>query len=567
MTDDTNTVFHPMKLEGELPTQLNDPFDYEPHPLCVEASRLVCEHLQATPLWGEVMLGKMLGALVCQRSDGAVGFLAAYSGQLGGREDWPWFVPAVFDYLQPDGYFKAEEAHITAINTDIVRREQDDAFTGLKAALQHQQAQAEHEIAAFRQAMAEKKRRRDELRSMDVSGHRMDDEALIRESQFQKAELRRLKQRWRNSIAQTEELLRPLQDEVARLKQERHRRSDALQRWLFDHFVMLRAQGDSRTLTDIFAATPQRVPPAGTGECCAPKLLQYAFAHQLKPLCMAEFWQGASPKQEVRHHGCFYPACRGKCKPVLEWMLSGHGGDGTNKSYMSYESYKSYETYKTYEPHKTYETHKPYDESFIKVIFEDAALLVIEKPAGMLSVPGKTDDSSVESLLRQRYGEALMVHRLDQDTSGLMVVAKNREAHRLLQRQFHARVIYKMYIALLDGMVEGQGTVSLPLRPDVDDRPRQMVDYEHGKTAVTDYVVLGHEGGHTRVALTPHTGRTHQLRMHCAHQQGLGVPIVGDRLYGRGTEKGQRLCLHAAELAFQHPMTGEQMRFSSNVPF
>ena len=538
-----------MEVEGELPKQLNNPFDYEPHPLCVKAARLVCEHLQAGPLWDEVMQGKMLGVLVCQTVDGAIGFLAAYSGQLGGREDWSWFVPAVFDYLQPNGYFKQEEARISAINQRIARLESSNDYVSAKAALARLQSDAEKEIAAYKTMMALAKERRDTQRG------NVDDAMLIRESQFQKAELRRLKKRWEQQLEEAAKDVERTNDSIAALKRERKERSDALQRWLFDQFVMLNGNGERRTLTDIFAKTPQRVPPSGSGECCAPKLLQYAFAHQLKPLCMAEFWQGTSPKMEVRHHGQYYPACRGKCKPVLEWMIGAHPQPLPKGGELS----------------------------TLHIIYEDEALLVIDKPAGMLSVPGKTGEASVESLLRERYGEVFMVHRLDQDTSGLMVVAKNREAHCILQQQFlmatdfhglgteeneaYVRTIYKMYVALLDGVVEGNGTINLPLRPDVDDRPRQVVDHKHGKTAVTDYEVLGHEGTFTRVALTPHTGRTHQLRMHCAHQEGLGVPIVGDRLYGRGTEKGQRLCLHAAELTFQHPLTGERMRFSSVVPF
>ena len=564
----TNEVFHPMEVEGDLPKQLNNPFDYEPHPLCVEAARLVCEHLQAGLMWDEVMLGKMLGVLVCQRSDGTVGFLAAYSGQLGGREDWPWFVPAVFDYLQPDGYFKQEEARISAINQRIAQLESSSDYVSAKAMLARLQSDAEKEIAAYKTMMALAKERR------DIQRGNADDAMLIRESQFQKAELRRLKKRWEQQLEKAAKDVERTNDNIAALKRERKERSDALQRWLFNQFVMLNTEGGQRTLTDIFYDTPQHVPPAGTGECCAPKLLQYAFAHNLKPLCMAEFWQGASPKMEVRHHGQYYPACRGKCKPVLEWMLSG-GELKVNDGWCRVEG-------------GSFTLHP---------LYEDEALLVIDKPTELLSVPGKTDEASVESLLREHYGEVFMVHRLDQDTSGLMVVAKSREAHHGLQQQFlmatdfhglsteegekatdlhgpdmeenraYARTIYKMYVALLDGTVEGSGRISLPLRPDVDDRPRQMVDHKHGKTAVTDYEVLGHEGTFTRVALTPHTGRTHQLRMHCAHQEGFGVPIVGDRLYGRGTEKGQRLCLHAAVLAFQHPLTGEKMRFSSKVPF
>lgn len=544
----TNEVFHPMTVEGELPAQLNNPFDYEPHPLCVEAARQVCEHLAQSPLHEEVMQGKMLGVLVCQQTDGTVGFLAAYSGQLGGREDWPWFVPAVFDYLQPDGYFKQEEARITAINQRVAQLESANIYVSAKVSLTQLKKQAEDEIASYKTMMQAAKAQRDAKRNENEDENESENEneggndALIRESQFQKAELRRLKKRWEERLMAAAKDVEHTDDSIAALKRERKERSDALQRWLFDQFVMLNDRGERRTLTDIFADTPQHIPPSGSGECCAPKLLQYAFAHRLKPLCMAEFWQGASPKMEVRHHGQYYPACRGKCKPILEWMLSFP---------------PTYEAYKAHEPNE------------IRIVYEDSSLIVIDKPAGLLSVPGKTGEESVESLLQRQYAEVFMVHRLDQDTSGLMVVARSREAHHILQQQFlsHVRAIYKMYVALLDGVVERNGTISLPLRPDVDDRPRQMIDHEHGKEAVTDYEVLGHEGNYTRIALTPHTGRTHQLRMHCSHREGLGVPIVGDRLYGQRIEKGQRLCLHAAELAFQHPLTGERMRFSSVVPF
>ena len=510
---------------------MNNPFDYEPHPLCVEAARQVYAYLGGHSEWAEELAaGKMLGVLVCRDAEGQLGFLAAYSGQLGGREDWPWFVPAVFDYLQPDGYFKREEAEITAINHRIDELEQSPEYVALQEQLGQLRMQAELETEAYRQLMAEAKARRDQLR---VTGQ--DSDELIRESQFQKAELRRMKQRWNGQVLEAEERIKPMESAVFELRQERHERSDALQRWLFDQFQMLNEHGERRTLTDIFAQTPQRVPPSGAGECCAPKLLQYAFANGLQPVCMAEFWNGRSPKAEVRHHGQYYPACRGKCKPILEWMMDRKASPSPSKG------------------------------GDVRLEGGGEAFVVVNKPAGLLSVPGRTGEESVESLLKQQYGQVYMVHRLDQDTSGLMVVALTEAAYHALQRQFLARTIYKRYIALLDGEVSGNGTISLPLRPDQLDRPRQVVDHEHGKEAVTDYEVLGREGAFTRVALTPHTGRTHQLRMHCAHAEGLGCPIVGDRLYGK---PAQRLCLHAAELAFNHPLTGERLHFTSPVvPF
>lgn len=530
---------HQLNTGLPRPTTLNNPFCYEPDPLCLLAAERVKAYVHAQKEWREeVMAGKMFGVLVCEDGKGELWFLAAYSGQIGGREDWPWFVPAVFDYLQPDGYFKCEEAAITAINHRIASLESSNDYVSAKANLARLQNLAATEIEAYKAMMREAKARRHQTTS---GSSPIDASSLIKESQFQKAELHRLKQRWQARLSEAEAPVRAFDDELNAMRKERKHRSDALQRWLFDQFKMLNSTGEERTLTDIFKDTPQQLPPSGSGECCAPKLLQYAFLHHLRPLCMAEFWQGQSPKMEVRHHDHYYPACRGKCKPILEWMLG-----------------KSFNTQD--QPHVTNKDHEP----LTQVLYSDDALLVINKPAGLLSVPGKSDAPSVESLLRERYGEVYIVHRLDMDTSGLMVVALTTEAYYHLQRQFFAHSIYKRYIALLKGIVEGGGTISLPLRPDLDDRPRQLVDKEYGKAAVTDYEVLAIENGCTRIALTPHTGRTHQLRVHCAHQEGLATPIVGDNLYGTPAD---RLYLHAETLSFDHPITNERLTFQQPPEF
>ena len=520
-------MMHQLHTDLPRPTVFNNPFCYEPDPLCLLAAEQVKAHIHALEEWREeVEAGKMFGVLVCEDSKGELGFLAAYSGQIGGREDWPWFVPAVFDYLQSDGYFKREEAEITAINQRIASLDSSSDFVSAKATLANLQNEAYAEIEAYKSMMREAKVRRHEAANHSV---------LIKESQFQKAELRRIKKRWQERLVEAEEKLKDYEKQIVELKKERKHRSDALQRWLFDQFRMLNRRGEGRTLTDIFKDTPQQLPPSGSGECCAPKLLQYAFQHNLRPLCMAEFWQGRSPKMEVRHHDHYYPACRGKCKPILEWMLS-----------------------KAYESHETNEAHSP------QVLFSDNELLVINKPAGLLSVPGKCDAPSVENILLEKFGKVFIVHRLDMDTSGLMVVARTEEAYHHLQRQFLARTIYKRYIAMLDGIVEGRGTISLPLRPDLNDRPRQLVDYEYGKTTITDYEVIATENGRTRIALTPHTGRTHQLRVHCAHQEGLATPIIGDNLYGTSAD---RLYLHAETLSFDHPKTNERLTFQQPPEF
>lgn len=324
--------------------------------------------------------------------------------------------------------------------------------------------------------------------------------------------------------------------------------SQDLQLWLFHQYRFLNARGETKDLVEVwqdYHSSPRirqkfPLPPGGTGDCCAPKLLQYAYQHHLKPVCMAEFWWGESPKSEIRHHEQFYPACRGKCKPVLTGMLQGLDVD-PNPEEAGF-------------PHLTPE-----------IVYEDEVIAVLNKPAGMLSAPGKTDDYSVATWAQERWSNAMIVHRLDMGTSGLIIVAKTKEAYLALQEQFVKRTVKKRYIALLEGTVkESKGRITLPLRFDPVNRPRQIVDYKKGKSAVTEYEVLETIGSKTLIALSPHTGRTHQLRMHCAHPDGLGCPIVGDELYG---QKAERLCLHCDQITFAHPMTGERMHFELPRPF
>lgn len=518
--------FHLLHTQTPRPERMNNPFCYDPHPLCLEAAREVREYVSRHPEWHEeIQAGKMFGVLICEDQEGRLGFLAAYSGQIAGREDWPWFVPAVFDYLQPDGYFKQEESCISAINQQVRHLENADAYLNLQAEYEQAKQQAEQEIADYKQLMQQSKLLRDEQRAKTG-----ETEAMIRESQFQKAELRRLKKRWQGQIDAIAKRLQPFSSEIISLKTERKRRSDALQRWLFDHFMMVNGENKYRSLTAIFSQTPQKVPPSGSGECCAPKLLQYAFTHHLRPLSIAEFWQGRSPRMEIRHHDHYYPACRGKCRPILGWMLPMSSAEG-------------------------YQSLSP------KVIHETPAFLVIYKPAGLLSVPGLTDAPSVERILKQQYPDVYMVHRLDMDTSGVMVVALTQEAYHHLQQQFLERTVRKEYVALLENEITGSGNINLPLRPDLTDRPRQVVDPTYGKPAFTDYQALGG----CRIRLIPHTGRTHQLRVHCAHHLGLDNPIKGDPLYGR--RKADRLYLHAESLSFVNPETGERLMFRYQAPF
>ena len=351
-----------------------------------------------------------------------------------------------------------------------------------------------------------------------------------------KAELRRIKKRYAEEIEKTERQLTIINNEIAALKLQRKQMSDALQRWIFKQFSMLNALGERRTLTEIFAETTMGIPPSGAGECCAPKLLQYAYDHGLKPLCMGEFWWGESPVGEIRHHRHFYPSCSSKCKPILGHMLKGLDVDD-DPLLRNWEGE-------------------------IETIYEDEWLAVINKPAGLLTTPGRNNMPSLWSIMGERWPDAsgpIIVHRLDMATSGLLVLAKNKDIHQQLQQQFEQRTVKKRYCALLDGIPEKkEGEIRLPLIADITDRPRQKVDFENGKEAHTLYKVVETTDGQALIHLYPITGRTHQLRVHCAHPNGLNIPITGDELYGT---RAQRLCLHAEYLEFTHPVSGKSICF------
>ena len=540
-------VFHPLDGHHDMPAGLNDPFHYEPHPLCLLARE------KAMPMIQELMLdeteGKMFGVLIVER-DGRCGFLVGYSGQVRGRSDWPGFVPAVYDYLQPDGYFKTHEAAITAINHDLVQREQQPEWLQAIEALEQARQVAQQEISDMQQATFEARERRHNIRAAGNLSSEQED-ALIRESQFMKAEFRRKKKYHESIIDELKKKVASYEEPISQLKAQRRELSDALQHWLFEQFNMLNSKGERRNLLEIFKETALRVPPAGAGECCEPKLLQYAHEHGLRPVQIAMFWVGESPKVEIRHDGRFYPACRGKCLPILRWMLSDEemstGIDVTDDQ-LPYPS-----------------------DSEVPIVYEDDDIAVVNKPAGLLSVPGISEKFSVWSIMRHRYHDTdspLTVHRLDQPTSGLLLIAKTRQAFRELQRQFMEHEVKKKYVALLEkGEWEGEKEklIDLPLYSDPLNRPYQVVDEERGKPAMTKMEYLGDTNGHARVALYPQTGRTHQLRVHCAHQQGLGNPILGDNLYG--SQEANRLYLHAESITFRHPQTGEVMTITAPADF
>lgn len=529
-----------------LPERFTYPFCYTPHPLCILAAKEVQSYLTRQTTWkDELRQGKMFGVLIVQTEHGETGYLAAFSGILAGKNLHPFFVPPVYDLLQPQGFFKIEEENISSINRNIRQLENDKAYAALSAELARTIQSAENILATAKAQLKEAKTAREQRRK-EKELNAQEEAELIRESQFQKAEYKRLERSWKARITTLQTQTEDWERRISALKSERKTRSAALQQKLFEQFGMLNYRGEVKNLCEIFGQTVHKTPPAGAGECAAPKLLQQAYLHGWKPIAMAEFWWGDSPKTEIRHHGYYYPACKGKCEPILQHMLQG----------LQVEENPMLKRMQV--PSKN-----------LEIVYEDPWLSVINKPAGMLSVPGKEDAVSVYSLMREQYPEAdgpLTVHRLDMATSGLMLIAKTKRVHQNLQAQFKNRLVRKRYVALLEGIVpKDKGTVDLPLCLNPLDRPRQMVHTEHGKPAITDYQVLERlDGKRTRIAFYPRTGRTHQLRIHAAHPLGLHCPIIGDELYG---EKADRLYLHAEYLEFTHPITGETVRITKEAEF
>ena len=563
-------IFHSIDqalLSGiDIPERMNNPLDYQPHPLCIAVCKELQTYLSEREDWREeIDKGKMFGVLIVENAQPAsgapkIGYLAAYSGQIGGRSDWDDFVPAVFDYLQPDGYFKTHEAEISGINQSIRKLEANTHMKEAKGLILQLQEERKHTIAAYQEKIKKAKAKRDARR--EAGSLNPEEEAeMVKESQFMKAELRRLKKSLSEKTSLETEY-EAYQADILSLKQLRKTLSDALQQWLFSQFRMQNHEGESKDLLEIFRdaalrdypqatiatsriAALKMVPPAGSGECCEPKLLQYAYSLGYKPLQMAMFWWGESPKEEIRHHLHFYPACNGKCKPILQWMLPASTFEPAAVDLSLYNK--------------------------VETLYEDREIAVIHKPEGLLSVPGKdAAQPSVYALMRSKYPEAtgpLIVHRLDMSTSGVMMIAKTEFAYHRLQKAFLNHQIQKKYVAIISGkVIPEKGIISLPLMPDYLDRPRQIIDHELGKEAITEYEVLEPvDDSHLRIALYPKTGRTHQLRVHCAHQEGLNAPILGDPLYGN--EKAARLHLHAEEITFEHPLTGKKMTITRKADF
>ena len=563
-------------------TGFTDPFRYVPDPLAVHAGQMIISRLaewasmpEGTPeraLERSFAEGKMLGVLVCR-----TGFLAAFSGTVKGPDgnvtaSVDGFVPPIIDLTEKNGHFKRKEAVISLLNKEIETILSSPEYNGLKKELLDASSARDTEIENLQNRIRFAKMQRDEIRSETADPSKLDE--LIRESQFQKAELKRCKDRWKAHISGIEGRLSEFEETIHELKTRRAEKSDALQKWIFENAIVHNGAGEASSIWDIFSAGGL-VPPGGTGECAAPKLLNYAFAHGLEPLAMGEFWYGASPDTAVRTHGHFYPSCTSKCGPLLAYMTK-----GLRSPVEPVMTLKS----------KATETSLP---TTIGNLYEDDSIIVVEKPSGMPSVPGLDGRTSLQEILSYRMevqneitpATIHAVHRLDMDTSGVMVFAKTAEAAVNLRRQFEEHTIRKTYMARVSAGTDipsktGKGAIDLPLSPDYDERPRQKIDFRQGKPAHTEYeIVRINEDGTADLLLHPHTGRTHQLRVHCAHHLGLGRPIVGDLLYGghsvydcnadnrlATSTKGVpgRLCLHALSITFRHPETGQELTFTSD---
>lgn len=553
------TYFSQAALSGvNLPERFTFPFFYEPHPLTKIAATELQDYLESqTDLDHNfgleenkkgLVIGKMFGVLVVKDKEGKLGYLSGFSGKLAGSNEHHRFVPPVFDMLMENSFFLKEQYVLNDINGQVKDVETNENYRKLKEDFRRLSKEAAREIEAAKAELKANKQHRKKLRAeqkalANEEEYEAFEALMIKHSLHEKHQFAILSRKWEEQLGTVGAELASYDTRIETLKKERKERSGALQQQLFEQYAFLNKYGKEKSLYDIFRSTVFGKPPAAAGECATPKLLQYAFLNGLEPLAMGEFWWGAPPKSEVRQHKQFYPACTGKCKPILEHMLEGMAIDD-NPFLLN-----------------------PGEGKKLEIIYEDDALVVVNKPAELLSVPGIVVQDSVYTRLQAAFGdvEPLIIHRLDMATSGLLVVAKNPESHKHIQKQFLKRTVVKRYAALLSKVItDDGGEIMLPLRGDLDDRPRQMVCHEFGKKAHTTWKVVQRNEDNTKVHFWPHTGRTHQLRMHAAHESGLDAPIVGDDLYGTSSD---RLYLHAAYLEFIHPVTAQVMRFEVKEEF
>jgi len=546
----TNNCFISFKSNIQkftLPSQFTYPFYYQAHPLCVLAAQELQDHIITNNNWNhifwkskknnELPIGKMFGVLLVKTYNGQIGYLAAFSGKIGDKNIYPNFVPPVYDMLAKDSFFLAERESLIRLSDEIAFWENHPDYITVVTVHQNYIEHSQKDLSETKAKLKTYKKIRDAKRAELVLKLSTDEyyqlcEELKEESLIKQFHYKELAAFWRQRLAKSSEDVKVFEDKIRLLKEQRKLQSVEVQEKLFKQYSFLNAKGEFKNLYQIFNHERNIQPPSGAGECAAPKLLQYAYLHNLQPLALAEFWWGESPLSEIRQHKTFYPSCRGKCEPILMHMLQGLDVEN-NPLLNNLASEKS-----------------------IDIVYEDDFLLAIHKPAELLSVPGIHIEDSVYTRMQQMFPDCkspMIIHRLDMSTSGIMLIAKTKDAHQYLQAQFIKRKVKKEYIALLEGVVnDKKGKISLPLRVDLEDRPRQMVCYDFGKHAETEYEVLDVVNNRTKIRYFPLTGLTHQLRVHSAHPLGLNTPIVGDDLYGK---QDSRLHLHAQSIEFIHPIS------------
>lgn len=536
-----------------LPERFTFPFCYTPHPLCVLAAQELQQHIATQHHWqhnfglgNDDAIGHMFGVLLVQNQQGEIGYLSAFSEKIANQTHLPHFVPPVFDDRNIDPAIKAQQALIDEVITKITTIESKPSYIQLQHQYQVAQDHAELASESFRLQMIEQRKQRKLQRvtaekSNDSEFMTQEFHRLARESAFDKHQQKAIRQQWTQTLSEISDKLQADTATLTLLKAEYETLTALLQQHRYAQYQFLNQDGKTKDLNALFR---DQTPPQGAGDCAAVKLLQYAFKQHLTPLAMAKFWWGASPAAQIRKHKYFYEACKNKCEPILQHMLAGLDIDANPL------------------------LQNPAEGKELEIVYQDDAMVVINKPAEFLSVPGKTITDSVYSRMQTMFPNSnspLIVHRLDMATSGLIVIALTKDTHKALQQQFINRTAEKRYVALLDGIVEQDcGEINLPMRVDLDDRPRQLVCYEYGKPALTKWQVLERKDGKTKVYYYPKTGRTHQLRIHSAHKNGMNMPIIGDDLYG---QKANRLHLHAQYLGLTHPVTGEPMIFEVDADF
>jgi len=537
----------------QLPKKFTFPFYYEPHLLAQIAAEEIQEYLENQTDFkhnfglknnkSTSAIGKMFGVLVVQNKKKELGYLAAFSGKLDDQSLPEKFVPPIFNMRTEGSFYTKGEAEIETINEKLGVLENDNNYLEVTKNLNKLSQEIEADLALQRQKMklakvARKVRKKEVLATLNEKAFKNITQKLKQESYNDQFFYKELQEYYQTKIDKIQQQLSVYEDKITSLKQKRKEKSNYLQQTLFKNYAFLNRQKELKSLLNIFN-DPAIKPPAGSGECAAPKLLHYAFANDLQPITMAEFWWGISPNSAIRKHKNYYPACQSRCKPILGHMLKGIKMDD-NLLLENLAKNKA-----------------------LEIIYEDDVLIVVNKPAEFLSVPGKAVKDSVYSRIKEKYPTAtgpLIVHRLDMSTSGILLLTKTKEANAILQSQFINRTVKKRYVALLDGILnENNGNIQLPIRVDLDDRPKQLVDFKYGKNAETNWEIINIKNGKTRVYFYPITGRTHQLRVHAAHKNGLNTPILGDDLYGK---KANRLHLHAEKIEFIHPSTNKKMSFS-----